>query len=328
MPLLDTKPAVLFNSAVAGSGKTKLAQIFSVLSTGKENTGNFPYTEEEIEKRYVSCLKNNNKIMVWDNLKSGYELNSPYLCNNITAKNVNCRLLGKSEVIEVKNDGLHFFTGNNVNPSGDLFRRIFNVYIDSDMANPHNARFPFCPVEIVKENRKEILSAIITIFNGFRNEGCKRFNNNKVASFETWDKYVRQCVFFLDSVLENNMFGDAVEIFNVNKEESSYENGKKQILNGIYSEFKNKDFYSGMILDKISMGNGLLSEAFENCIDSKLNSKNITCKLLEFSNVMTNIFIDNKDVEVKLLPLHKKTQNRTWFKVVEKAKNVDAFYVS
>lgn len=319
LPLLETKPAVLFNAAKAGSGKTKLAEVFSTLFLGYANIGSLPSNDEELEKRIVSNLKDNNKIMIWDNIKEGCTLDSPYLCNNITGKNITCRLLGKSETIETKNDALHFFTGNNINPSGDMFRRVLNVYIDSNSSEPHKSKFPFCPVELVKEKRKEIISAIITVFNGFRNEGCKRVINSKAASFEMWDKYVRQCVFFLQTKLKDKIFDDPLESFELNNQDSDSENEKKQIFNGLYRVFKEKDFSPAMILNRIDLDDKVLCDVFNNEINSRNKAKEIGIKLKKLKDVMTRINIDDNEIEVKLEYLKDKhTDNKRWFKIYKK----------
>jgi hypothetical protein len=77
------------------------------------------------------------------------------------------RRLGVSETVATAASAIHFFTGNNIGPRGDLASRSLNVRLAIDRADPENRKFKHPdPVAWTEANRAEILRALYTILLG------------------------------------------------------------------------------------------------------------------------------------------------------------------
>ena len=62
---------------------------------------------------------------------------------------------------------IHFFTGNNIGPRGDLASRSLHIRLDVDRADPENRTFKHPdPVGWTEDHRAEILAALYTILLG------------------------------------------------------------------------------------------------------------------------------------------------------------------
>src|SRR5262249_50701347 len=93
---LPSAPLHAFSAPTAGSGKSKLVNIASMIASGHEA----PVvaqgaTEEEMEKRLGSMLLAGDALISFDNCE--YDLGGVFLCQCLTQPIVKPRILGKSE---------------------------------------------------------------------------------------------------------------------------------------------------------------------------------------------------------------------------------------
>jgi hypothetical protein len=61
--------------------------------------------------------------IIWDNIKRGSQLSCPHIELSCTTTFYSDRRLGVSEMVAVAAAVIHFFTGNNIGPRGDLASR-------------------------------------------------------------------------------------------------------------------------------------------------------------------------------------------------------------
>ena len=91
-------PLFLFDSNVSGSGKSKLCDIIAVLATGREMTRT-AYTDDdaEMDKRITSIARAGDRLVMFDNLRTGAALGGPSLDRALTARTYQGASWGKAK---------------------------------------------------------------------------------------------------------------------------------------------------------------------------------------------------------------------------------------
>ena len=104
------------------------------------------------------------------------------------------RKLGVSEMIATAASTIHFFTGNNIAPRGDLASRSLEIRFELDRYDPENREFKHPdPVGWTDNNRAEILGALYTILLG--NPTLKKSRNAPMKTrFKMWWRLVGSAV--------------------------------------------------------------------------------------------------------------------------------------
>ena len=189
-PLLPTAPGFCFDAPTAGSGKSLLAKCLAIIA------GDIPAMlpdagdPEEIRKRILALLRQNQRVMILDNVTGILE--SSALCAMLTAETYSDRVLGVSETITVPTRTLLLVTGNNVSIGGDLCRRILSCRIDPENENPWKRAFDLDPAEYCREHRLDMVAAGLTVIRAGMQCGPKM--KDRTASFELWSDTVRRAV--------------------------------------------------------------------------------------------------------------------------------------
>ncbi len=169
-PLLRTLingpvPLVLFDAPQAGTGKSLLSDITSLIATGRTAAVlTAPSNDdEEWRKSITSLLMLGRNVVTIDNIEG--RLSSSSLAAVLTTNNWQDRILGKSEMIVIPHQCSWIGTGNNIQLGGDLPRRCYWVKIDAKNARPwqrEGFRHPHL-VEWVSKHRGEIIVAALTL---------------------------------------------------------------------------------------------------------------------------------------------------------------------
>jgi hypothetical protein len=95
------------------------------------------------------------------------QLSCPHIERSCTAAYYSDRRLGVSEMVCTAASTIHFFTGNNIGPRGDLASRSLHIRLDVDRADPENRKFKHPdPVGWTENHRVEILAALYTLLLG------------------------------------------------------------------------------------------------------------------------------------------------------------------
>ena len=196
-PTLPTAPAIGFDAPVAGAGKTKLAECLSILACGQSEVTPAVNDEDELRKKITSNLMGAKQVLLLDNVEGNIQ--SPTLAGLLTTPQWNDRVLGGNALMTATNRLLTILTGNNLNPLGDLVRRILIVRIDPrmDATAVWQRNFALDPVQYVRENRQELVAAALSLLLSFVRAGMPRVVRGRLASFEDWNDLVRQCVIWL-----------------------------------------------------------------------------------------------------------------------------------
>jgi len=139
--------------------------------------------EEERRKALLSYFIYGVPYILWDNIPRGTQISCPHIEKSCTASYYADRRLGVSEMVATAASTIHFFTGNNVTPRGDLASRSLMVRLDADRPDPENRVFTHPdPIAWTESNRAEILQAfyVILLGNAKLDEPAERANENSI----------------------------------------------------------------------------------------------------------------------------------------------------
>jgi len=166
-PMIDGPvPLALFDKPQQGTGASLLAEVISVIATGRAAAMmTARKDDEEWRKAITSLLLRGQMVAVIDNIEG--TLYAPSLAAILTATTFQDRILGRSELVTLPNRTTWIGTGNNIRLTGDLPRRCIWVRMDAKMARPwlrdaKGFKHPHL-IQWVSENRGAILAAILTI---------------------------------------------------------------------------------------------------------------------------------------------------------------------
>ena len=179
---MESAPLFAFTAPTAGTGKSKLVDIVSVLATGHPapvtSQGN---SEQELEKRLGAELLAGSAIVSIDNCE--HPLESAFLCSALTQQTVNVRILGQSRQQKTPSNATICATGNNLTIVGDLTRRTVLCSIDAKCEHPEQRKFDCDAVDIAKARRGELVTAALTVLKAGHLSDAK--GARPLGSFET-----------------------------------------------------------------------------------------------------------------------------------------------
>jgi putative DNA primase/helicase len=182
-------PLHAFKAPVAGTGKSKLCNIVSILSTGRPAAvAAQPKEEDELEKRLNSELLAGASIICIDNCE--HPLQSAFLCQMLTQEVVTIRPLGQSKTVQALTRATVLATGNNMQIVGDLTRRTLLCSLDARCQNPELRQFDWDAEVVAQTERGRLVAAALTILRAWhcadaRSEDCP------IGGFEGWSRRVR-----------------------------------------------------------------------------------------------------------------------------------------
>jgi len=193
---MATAPLHAFSSPTAGTGKSLLVDIASILTTGElAPVISQGKTEEEMEKRLGAALIGGDQIVSLDNCDR--ELNSAFLCQALTQQRLKIRLLGYSRHVEVPITSTFFANGNNLEISNDLTRRTLLCQMDAGVERPELRRFKSNVLEVARDKRGALVAAILTILRAWHH-GANAIGVEPLGSFEDWSFRIRSPILWLD----------------------------------------------------------------------------------------------------------------------------------
>jgi hypothetical protein len=166
--ILDERPAFFVTAPRRGGGKTTLLSLLLLAVTGAlPSAAAWSEHPEERRKALMSYLLEGVPAIIWDNIVRGSQLSCPHIERSCTAATIEDRRLGFTERVVASACAVHFFTGNNIAPKGDLASRSLDIVLQVDRPDPENRRFQHdVPFEWTMRNRGKILRALYTILLG------------------------------------------------------------------------------------------------------------------------------------------------------------------
>jgi putative DNA primase/helicase len=192
---IATAPLHAFDAPTAGSGKSMIVDIASVLATG-ERAVVFAQgaTLEEFEKRLSVQLMTGRQIIAIDNITN--ELDGDLLNQFLTQEQVDLRVLGESRKITVRCSAVTTATGNNLKLVGDLTRRALIARLDPKTDRPEVRQFDYDPLLDAQQNRVELVAAALIILRAYHVAG-RPHRPPRLQGFAEWSDLVRGALMWI-----------------------------------------------------------------------------------------------------------------------------------
>jgi hypothetical protein len=184
-------PLAIVDATVQGTGKTLFVKVVSITSTGRPAaTMNAPEGDEEWRKQITAQLLQGASIIAVDNVRG--RLQSAPLEQALTTSLWQDRVLGKSQQVELPQRATWIATGNNVQPKGDMKRRVYPIRMDAEMERPWMGRdFEIDNLQQwTKNHRGELVAALLTLARGWFTAGQPAPETELIGSFEKWTRTV------------------------------------------------------------------------------------------------------------------------------------------
>jgi hypothetical protein len=193
---LDHAPLHAITAPAAGSGKSMLIDLASILISSHDAPVTSPgKSEEEGEKRLGAALLSGDAIVAFDNCTAA--LSGTLLCQALTQHRVQVRILGQSQQIGVPVSALFTATGNNLTIEGDLTRRSLLCELDAGVACPELREFDVNPKIVFRQRRSELVAAGLTVLRAGRAAKPAPISA-PLGGFEMWSAWVRDTLRWLD----------------------------------------------------------------------------------------------------------------------------------
>lgn len=180
-------PAGVFKADKPGSGKTRLAELISLIAVGERVTIRDLPPGQEMMKSIGAILRTGSTpVALFDNVKS--DLSNSALEALLTARKMSNRLLGVSVDIELINDTLWLFSVNAPSVSTDMLRRCVFISLSPDKADTQDP-WTGGPIAYVEKNIDMFRSALITLVQWWVQQGRKP-GRAVMSGFEEWSKII------------------------------------------------------------------------------------------------------------------------------------------
>jgi hypothetical protein len=193
---LDHAPLHGFDAPVAGSGKSLLVDIASILATGHEASvlaqGE---SREEAEKKLSAVLMRGDPIIPIDNCEAPLE--GVVLNQALTQTALDLRILGFSKTLKTQARALITATGNNLIVKGDATRRSLIGRLDPKCERPELREFDYDPIADAKEHRAELVVAVLAVLRAYHAAGRPNRPKPPLQSFVPWSDTVRGAIMWL-----------------------------------------------------------------------------------------------------------------------------------
>ncbi len=193
-------PLFLFNANTRGSGKTLLAHAaLSIAFRRPPAVCPNAVDDEEWQKRIFAFALAGDRAVLVDNVVGLLGCASLDAALTSPDRSVTGRILGKSETRSAPLNVIWYVTGNNVQMSGDLIRRIAHCRIRTELEHPER-RDPakFAHPDLlgwIGKNRPRLVKAALTVLRAYCVAGRPQ---SKLAGawglFDGWADLVRQAV--------------------------------------------------------------------------------------------------------------------------------------
>jgi hypothetical protein len=185
-------PLALYDAPQAGTGKTLLAEVVAIISTGRAaETFSAPNDPEEWRKKITTALSTGTTMVVIDNVVR--RLDSDALCMALTATTISDRQFRTFDRIVLPVKCAWIATGNNIQLGGDMPRRCYWIRLDAKESQPFR-RTGFQHADLrawVRDHRGELIVALLTIARYWYLQGRPEPKAVRpLGSFEAWCKVV------------------------------------------------------------------------------------------------------------------------------------------
>ncbi len=186
-------PLFLFDAPAQGSGKSFLAKICGVISTGRAPPStSFTNDGEELRKRITMHAMKADRVVIFDNVGESQFLGGDALASALTETRWSDRILGANRDWTGPLTTTFYATANNCVISTDMARRMLSCTINAKQEKPELRRDWKYPEVIahVERNRPRLVTAALTILRAYFAAGCPKMKHEPWGSYESWSRIV------------------------------------------------------------------------------------------------------------------------------------------
>lgn len=189
-------PLFLIDAPASGSGKSLLADVISVIRSGREMTRkDYPDCNEEIRKTITAIALAGDPVVLIDNVATAF--GGSALDAALTGRTWKDRILGVSQMTpDLPLITVWFATGNNVALKGDIMRRIIPCRLVPDVERPEE-RTEFKHPDLIahaRRQRPELVAAALTILRAYVVAGRPDQKLTPLGGYGAWSGVVRAAV--------------------------------------------------------------------------------------------------------------------------------------
>ncbi len=186
-------PMFLFDATAPGTGKGLLANVITMVATGRRASVIPPVSDEEEMRKLLTTLAiEGARMAIFDNVAK--PLGGPALEASVTSGRWKDRVMGGNRSFDGPLRPFWGATGNNIQPKGDMPRRVVSVRMAADVEDPESRQGFTHPhlLRWVGENRAKLVAAALMVVRAYLAAGKPRPADLKpMGSFEDWDDLVR-----------------------------------------------------------------------------------------------------------------------------------------
>lgn len=210
---IDKSPAFIVDASSPGAGKSMLCEAIGVLKIGCSPATMAPLNEgndDEIRKRMMSALLPPAEPVINIDNQNG-RVDSRVLSQLLTSATMTDRLLGQSKLAsEIPNRALILMSGNNIEFSEELSRRVMRMKLEVAKDGVFVRRFKRDVVQTVLANRERMIMAGLTLMSAAL-RALTPSDAPTVPSYREWDRMVRQTILWINATLGKSYI-DPLEI--------------------------------------------------------------------------------------------------------------------
>lgn len=242
-------PAFVINKPMPGAGSGLFANVFNLITNNDVCPTHAPpkasQSSEEFDKLILGkLLSDPDTPMFFDNVE---RIDSNSLASAITSGMWSGRTLGSSKVVTLPVRHVWLFSGNNIDPSDELARRMIPINIMPEVARPE-LRDNFYHQDLVgwvRQNRPELLWALQVFINHWVAQGMPD-GKQKLGSFEDWARITGG---ILECAGIGGFLGNLASWRNLSTSSNQDDN---DVMAGLLAEIgMSKDFKTGDLFDSI-----------------------------------------------------------------------------
>jgi hypothetical protein len=195
---MATAPLIAFTSPTAGTGKSLLMDLIAILAIGRAMPVISQGKDEvEFEKRMGAALLAGDATISIDNCD--HPLQSTLLCQALTQRELNIRLLGLSRNVLTPMNAAIYANGNNLVIAGDLTRRTLLSSLDAGCEQPELRTFGADVTHVAHSNRGTLVVAGLTVLRAWylARQGGENVKAASFGGFEDWSQRIREPLLWL-----------------------------------------------------------------------------------------------------------------------------------
>ena len=197
VPAHATRMGFIWNANTPRSGKTLLAKIAIIASSGTVAIQSWNAKDEELKKVLDAEVLRASSYIFFDNIRG--HIASQVLEGFVTAAHWTGRVLGQSKMFTAENTVTLFLTGNDCTVSADMAYRclVGDLFVEEANAGDRSIKEVIGDSWLVKwENRHAILSALWSIVRHWDAAGRPPPKATLRAGFEEWSMVIGGIVEF------------------------------------------------------------------------------------------------------------------------------------